>query len=78
MLFLIETFHSALEGPTVKGMVHLIHKSHIKAELLCAKYDDAISFDQNNFWCLHKVGLKLQKNKGEIPNKLPDDPNKDA
>ena len=41
----------------LKGMVHLIYKSHLKAVFLCAHYNDAFGFAPNLFGL--KVGFQL-------------------
>ena len=64
-VFLVDTFHSALERPTVKGMVHLIYKSHIKAELLCAKYNALSVLIKIIFVVDIKWGLNSKKYSGD-------------
>ena len=54
-----QTVLGRLESAQIKGMVHLIYKSHLKAVFLCAHYNDAFGFAQNLSG--REVGFQLKK-----------------
>ena len=45
----------------INGMVHLICKLHLKAAIVCVKYNGAISLAQKCIFKKYKVGMNLQK-----------------